>query len=148
MHVGVDFPGIELVGQETRAGEHEPQSLPDFAVELVDIFKVLLEIFPERLVDVEGILSAAMAVHSFQFGTAVLTIGVCGYGFFADSLEAFQFDEPHDPAFSFFSSCRIQARKPIFCCVLCVVFSMSVKMNNQWYFDTKVRWGNEFCKYL
>lgn len=81
MHVGVDFPGIELVGQETRAGEHEPQSLPDFAVELVDIFKVLLEIFPERLVDVEGILSAAMAVHSFQFGTAVLTIGVCGYGF-------------------------------------------------------------------
>lgn len=82
MHVGVDFPGIELVGQETRAGEHEPQSLPDFAVELVDIFKVLLEIFPERLVDVEGILSAAMAVHSFQFGTAVLTIGVCGYGFF------------------------------------------------------------------
>lgn len=126
MHVGVDFPGIELVGQETRAGEHEPQSLPDFAVELVDIFKVLLEIFPERLVDVEGILSAAMAVHSFQFGTAVLTIGVCGYGFFADSLEAFQFDEPHDSAFSFFQFLSHPGKKAYFLlCVVCGILHVS-----------------------
>jgi len=72
-----------------------------------------------------------------------------GTVFFADSLEAFQFDEPHDSAFSFFQFLSHPGKKAYFLlCVVCVVFSMSVKMNNQWYFDTKVRWGNEFCKYL
>lgn len=127
MHVGIDFPGIELVGQEARAGEHEPQGLPDFAVELIDIFKVLFEIFPERLVDVEGILSAAMAVHPFQFGTAVFTIGVSGNGLFADSLEAFQFDEPHNPAFPFFQFLSYLGEKARFLLrFVCGIFHVSL----------------------
>ena len=65
MYVGIDFSGIEFVGQESGTSEHQPQGLPDFAIKLIDIFNVLSEVFPERLVDVEGILSATMAIHSF-----------------------------------------------------------------------------------
>ena len=104
MYVGIDFSGIEFAGQESGAGEHQPQSLPDFAVKLVDIFNVLSEVFPERLVDVEGILSATMTIHSLQLGTAILTIGVPGYSLFTYSPKTFQLDEAHHPAFSFFQS--------------------------------------------
>ena len=104
MYVGIDFSGVEFIGQESGTGEHQPQGLPDFAIKLIDIFNVLSEVFPEGLVDVEGILSAAMAIHSLQLGTAILAIGVPGYGLFTYSPEAFQLDEAHHPALSFFQS--------------------------------------------
>lgn len=85
MYVGIDFSGIEFVGQESGTGKHQPQGLPDFAIKLIDIFNVLSEVFPERLVDIEGILSATMTIHSLQLGTAILTIGVPGYSFYVFS---------------------------------------------------------------
>ena len=104
MHVGIDFSGVEFISQESGTSKHQPQGLPDFAIKLIDIFNVLSEVFPKRLVDVEGILSAAMAIHTLQPGTAILAIGVPGYGLFTYSPEAFQLDEAHHPALSFFQS--------------------------------------------
>lgn len=90
--VGVDFSGVELRGQEARAAEEQPERLPHLAVELVDVFEILFDVLPEGLLDVEGILSAAVAVHPLQPLAAVLAVGVGRYGELAQPAQAAVFE--------------------------------------------------------
>jgi len=80
MDVGVDFAVVELVCQEARTGEHQAQRHPYLAVELVHVLEVLADVFPDGLVDVEGILAALVAVHALQAGATVHAVGVSGAG--------------------------------------------------------------------
>ena len=94
MDVGVDLPGVELAGQQPRAAEEQPERLPHLAVELVDVLEILPDVFPEGLLDVERILSAAAAIHALEPLAAVLAVGVGRDGAFADALEPPVFDAP------------------------------------------------------
>ena len=101
MDVGVDFARVELVGQEARPGEHQPDGHPYLAVKLVHVLKVLADVFPKRLLRVQGILAAAVAIHAFQAGAAILAIDVSGSGFMTDVTQAGQFDAAPDALFTF-----------------------------------------------
>ena len=98
--VGVDFAVVELVRQEARAGEHQSQRHPYLAVELIDVLEVLADVFPDGLVDVEGILAALVAVHALQRGAAVHAVGVAGAGVAADASQAHGLDVPPDAELS------------------------------------------------
>ncbi len=102
MHVGVDLAVVELVRQEARSGEHQAQRHPYLAVELVHVLEVLADVFPDGLVDVEGVLAALVAVHALQTGAAVHAVGVSGAGVAADASQAHGLDVPSDalPALS------------------------------------------------
>lgn len=94
MDVGVDLPGVELQRQQPGASEQQPQRLPDLAVELVDVFEILFEVLPEGLFDIEGILSAAVAVHPFEPRAAVLAVGVFRHREAADTPQTVVLDAP------------------------------------------------------
>ena len=100
VHVGVDLAVVELVRQEARAGEHQAQCHPYLAVELVHVLKILADVFPHGLVDVEGILAALVAVHTLQAGAAVHAVGVAGAGVAADASQAHGLDVPSDTSAS------------------------------------------------
>lgn len=68
--------GVELGGEKARPAEEHPERAPYLAVELVNVLKILPEIFPERLLHIQRVLSAAVAVHSLQFRSAVLAVSV------------------------------------------------------------------------
>lgn len=96
VHVGVDLTVVELVRQEARSGEHQSQRHPYLAVELVHVLEVLADVFPDGLVDVEGILAALVAVHALQTGSTVHAVGVAGVGVAADASQAYGLDVPSD----------------------------------------------------
>ena len=98
--VGVDFAVVELVRQEARSGEHQSQRHPYLAVELVHVLKILADVFPDGLVDVEGILAALVAVHALQRGAAVHAVGVAGAGVATNASQAYGLDVPPDAELS------------------------------------------------
>lgn len=100
MHVGVDLTVVELVSQETRSGEHQSQRHPYLAVELVDVLEILTDVFPDGLVDVEGVLAALVAVHALQAGATVHAVGVSGAGVAADASQAHGLDVSPDAELS------------------------------------------------
>lgn len=100
MHVGVDLTVVELVSQETRSGEHQSQRHPYLAVELVDVLEILTDVFPDGLVDVEGVLAALVAVHALQAGATVHAVGVAGAGVAADASQAHGLDVSPDAELS------------------------------------------------
>ncbi len=96
VYVGVDFAVVELVRQETRSGEHQSQRHPYLAVELVHVLEILTDVFPDGLVDVEGVLAALVAVHALQAGATVHAVGVAGAGVAADASQAHGLDVSPD----------------------------------------------------
>ena len=101
MDGGVDIARVELVGQEARPGDHQPEGHPYLAVKLVHVLNVLADVFPKRQLRVQGILAAAVAIHAFQAGAAILAIDVSGSGFMTDVTQAGQFDAAPDALFTF-----------------------------------------------
>lgn len=77
MDIRIDLAGVELLRQEARAAHQQPQRPPHLAVELVDILEILLNVFPEWLLYVERILSAAVTIHTHERLAAVLAMGIC-----------------------------------------------------------------------
>ena len=65
--------------------------MPYLGVELIDVFEILAYVLPERLFRIERILAAAVAVHAFERGTAVLAVGVFRRFLLAYPLQAEQF---------------------------------------------------------
>lgn len=100
VHIGVDLTVVELVSQEARSGEHQSQRHPYLAVELVHVLEVLADVFPDGLVDVEGILAALVAVHALQRGAAVHAVGVARAGVAANASQARGLDVPADAELS------------------------------------------------
>ena len=100
VHVGVYLAVVELVRQETRSGEHQSQRHPYLAVELVDVLEILTDVFPDGLVDVEGVLAALVAVHALQAGATVHAVGVAGAGVAADASQAHGLDVSPDAELS------------------------------------------------
>lgn len=90
--IGIDLSGDELEGQYARAAEKEPEGLPHLAVELVDVLEILFEVFPEGLLRIERILSAAVAVHAPERLSAVLAVDICRHRMAAYAPQAVVFD--------------------------------------------------------
>ena len=90
--IGIDLSGNELEGQYARAAEKEPEGLPHLAVELVDVLEILFEVFPEGLLRIERILSAAVAVHAPERLSAVLAVDICRHRMAAYAPQAVVFD--------------------------------------------------------
>ena len=92
MDIRINLPGIEFARQEAGLTEKQIERIPDLRVELVNIFDILQHVFPERLFDVERILSALRTIHSLQFASAILAIGISRRLFAADTLQAAVFN--------------------------------------------------------
>lgn len=101
MDIGVDFPGIEFVGEKSRPNKQQTQCHPYLAVELIHVLKILAYVFPYRLVNIEGILSALVAVHSLKRGSAVHTALVSWFGMASDTFQTCSFYIPDYAAVSF-----------------------------------------------
>ena len=104
MDIRVDFARVELVGQEARTGEHQPESHPDFTVKLVHVLEVLADVFPKRLLSIQGVLPATVTIHAFQAGAAILAVCVSGSGLMSDAAQTNQFNTTPDALFPFIQS--------------------------------------------
>ena len=94
MHIGADFSSIKFVRQEAGLAEEKVECLPNFTVKLIDILEILTDIFPKRLLDIKGILTALVTIHTVQLGSAILTIGIRRCFLSANTLQTTIFDMP------------------------------------------------------
>ena len=94
VHIRNNLSGIELIGKESRAAEKLPHCSRYLVVKLIYILKILPYIFPERLAVIVRKLSAIMAVHTLQLGSAIFAVCIRNPVFAPEPLEPFQLNHP------------------------------------------------------